>query len=46
MRVDVFMKLVFFDIEIDTRDIIDYLKNNNFFLFSHVRRAQINDNFI
>ena len=33
MRVDVFMKLIFFDIEIDTRDIIVYLKNNDFFYF-------------
>ena len=33
MRVDVLMKLVFFDIEIDIRDIIAYLKDNNLFYF-------------
>ena len=33
MRVDVLIKLVFFNIEINTRDIIAYLKNNNFFFF-------------
>ena len=33
IRVDVSIKLVFFDIEIDTRDIIACLKNNNFFYF-------------
>ena len=33
MRVDVLIKLVFFDIEIDTRAIIAYLKNNNLFCF-------------
>ena len=33
MRVDVSMKLVFFDIEINIRDIIVYLKNNNLFYF-------------
>ena len=33
MRVDVSMKLIFFDIEIDIRNIIVYLKDNNFFIF-------------
>ena len=33
MRVDVFIKLILFDIEIDIRDIIIRLKNNNFFYF-------------
>ena len=33
MRADVLMKFVFFDIEIDTRVIIAYLKNNNLFYF-------------
>ena len=33
MRVDVSIKLVFFNIKIDIRDIIAYLKNNNFFYF-------------
>ena len=33
MRVDVSMKLVFFNIKIDIRDIIAYLKNNNLFYF-------------
>ena len=33
MRVDVFIKLIFFDIEINTRDIIVYLKDNNLFYF-------------
>ena len=33
MRVDVLMKLVFFDIEMNIRDIIIDLKNNNFFYF-------------
>ena len=33
MRVDVLMKLVSFDIEIDIRVIIVYLKDNNFFYF-------------
>ena len=33
MRVDVSMKLIFFNIKIDTRVIIIYLKNNNFFYF-------------
>ena len=33
MRVDVFIKLIFFDIEIDIRDIIIRLKDNNFFYF-------------
>ena len=33
MRVDVFIKLVLFDIEIDTRNIIARFRNNNFFYF-------------
>ena len=33
MRVDVSMKLVFFNIEIDIRDIIARLKDNNFLYF-------------
>ena len=33
MRVGVLIKLVSFDIEIDTRVIIVCLKNNNFFYF-------------
>ena len=33
MRVDVLIKLISFNIEIDIRDIIAYLKNNNFFYF-------------
>ena len=33
MRVDVLIKLIFFNIEIDIRNIIVYLKNNNFFYF-------------
>ena len=33
MRADVSMKLVFFDIEINTRNIIINLKNNNLFYF-------------
>ena len=33
MRVDVFIKLIFFDIEIDIYDIIVCLKNNNLFYF-------------
>ena len=33
MRVDVLMKLIFFNIEINTHVIIAYLKNNNFFYF-------------
>ena len=33
IRVDVSIKLIFFNIEIDIRDIIACLKNNNFFYF-------------
>ena len=33
MYIDVFIKLVFFDIEIDIRDIIARLKDNNLFYF-------------
>ena len=33
MRVDVFIKFISFDIEIDIRDIIARLKDNNFFYF-------------
>ena len=33
IRVDVFIKFIFFDIEINTRDIIVCLKNNNLFYF-------------
>ena len=33
MRADVSIKLIFFNIKIDTRGIIIYLKNNNFFYF-------------
>ena len=33
IRIDVLIKLIFFNIEIDIRDIIAYLKNNNFFYF-------------
>ena len=33
MRVDVFIKLIFFNIKIDIRDITARLKNNNLFYF-------------
>ena len=40
IRVDVFMKLIFFNIEIDTRDITAYLKNNNFFIFAYEKKRK------
>ena len=46
MRADVLRKFVFFDIVIDIRDIIACLKNNNFFLFSHMRKTQVNDDLV
>ena len=45
MRVDVLIKLVFFNIKINIYNIIARLKDNNFF-FSHIRKTQINDNLI
>ena len=41
MRVDVFIKLVLSEIEIDIRDIIVYLKNNNFFYFRIWKKRKI-----
>ena len=41
MRVDVSMKFVFFDIEIDTRNIIVDLKNNNLFYFRMWKKRKL-----
>ena len=46
MRVDVLIKLIFFDIEINTHNIIARLKNNNLFLIFAYKKSEINDNLI